>query len=181
MPTKIGGGGKPQEYDPSNGRYGRGAGSFVTNLNGFSTFEHIMQPKTSAKVERRRKTLDIRAARSADPLLLSVYNLIQRIFPNSVMKVNEHFALPNGDYGEVDIETKRYVIEIKGGKGKHFVRQFHKEVAYARMHNKSFIAFAPNMSYAVKREAIRQGFVIVSSEQELVEMLSKKMKGIHKS
>jgi|GEM_PF-5602896 len=25
MPTKIGGGGKPQEYDPSNGRYGYGS------------------------------------------------------------------------------------------------------------------------------------------------------------
>ena len=90
------------------------------------------------------------------------------------MKVNEKFRLSPTQNGEVDIETRHLVIEVKSGKVKHFLNQFKTETAYARLRNKELVVYAPNMSKTRKNLAIKLGFNVVSTESELKEIIVRK-------
>lgn len=65
MPIKIGGGGKPQEYDPSNGRYGCGAAGYTKSYGRasqiLSVFDSIEGDKKTSKLMpnyKKARTLD---------------------------------------------------------------------------------------------------------------------------
>ena len=170
MPVKKGGGGKPQEYDPSNGRYGSGSIGTISKTFG----PQPQGPKVLTRSLLRKKRLDERAANSEDPLLPDVYNNIQTWVCGCVMKVNEKYYLSPGHNGEIDIETRHLVIEVKSGTARHFVKQFTQEAAYAKIRNKEFIVFAPNMSQTRKNLARKLGFNVVSTDRELKEIIIRK-------
>lgn len=109
MPVKIGGGGKLQEYDASNGRYGKG--SQIGCVTSPQTSNRL--PSKPAKALLRKIRLDAKAAASDDPLLPGLYSDIQAWVPGCVMKVNEKYRLSSTENGEIDIETRRLVIEHK--------------------------------------------------------------------
>ena len=65
MPTKIGGGGKPQEYDPSNGRYGCGVAGHTKSygkasrvLSIFSSMEGDKKTSKLMPNYKKARTLD---------------------------------------------------------------------------------------------------------------------------
>ena len=174
MPLKIGGGRQLQEYDPHSGRYGGTASPTPSVCVNSQIVVDNPLKESSFKSLRRKERLDKRAEQSADPLLLDVYRSIQDWFFGCVTKVNERYSISSSLKGEVDIETRRFVIEIKSGQGSHFSKQFSKERAYAQSRHKSFIIYAPNMSAPRKREAQKQGFQIISSLGELKTIMSQK-------
>lgn len=163
MPTKIGGGGRPQEYDPSNGRYGRGSSAtYVQFCSPFST-----------TVQSRRDKLDQLAKESNDPLLFDIYESIQQWRPNYVVNVNRKFSFPAIGRGEIDIETKKHIIEIKSGNARRHTKQYRKELKYAQAVKKQFIIYSPEMKYGTKVNLIKHGFVVISTKQELQTIIMK--------
>ena len=171
MPMKRGGGGQPQEYDPSNGRYGRGTSAY-RHENIISTPQQETV-KVSQKLISQKRTLDARAKASTDDLLPGIYTKIQGWFPYCVKKVNERYQVSAYVKGEIDIETRRYVIEIKSGSGKHSTNQFLREKIYAKSRGKTLLVYAPNMSKARKADAARRGVLVISTEDELKKAMSK--------
>ena len=170
MPMKTGGGGKPQEYDPSNGRYGHG---FMTS-GGSSSCLLSQKNEKQTKASSRRKRMDEAAAKSDDPLLFDVYCRIQKAVPDCVMKVNENYRLSPTERGEIDIETRHLVIEVKSGSVKHFAKQFFRERKYADKRHKELIIFAPFISATRKSVAEKMGFTIITSFGELHAIIIKK-------
>ena len=69
---------------------------------------------------------------------------------------------------ELDIITKHCVIEVKGKQGRKSVTQFREQKKYATSRNKKHIVYAPNILYAAKREYTKQGYIITTTKEELI-------------
>ena len=53
------------------------------------------------------------------------------------------------------------------------MKQFQKESGYANSRHKTFIIYGPNMSDQRKREASRQGYIVISTKEEMKATLAK--------
>lgn len=114
-----------------------------------------------------------RAQNSSDALLFEIYKDIQTWRPGFVCKVNEKFSFPGLGKGEVDIETKKHIIEVKSGKARRHTKQYRKELKYACAVGKELIIYAPTMKYGTMVNLVRQGFRVIQNKEELETIIKK--------
>ena len=167
MPTKKGAGGRQQNYDPRTGKLVK---TDYTKL--YPPREPTRKEKAQKREEQRRENLFNRARNSEDPLVFDVFCEIERNMPGTVQGVNEEKFDPGlGRPRELDIVTKRCIIEVKSGGKPNGLTQFLGQKSYAESKNKKHIVFAPNIFTAAKRSHERSGITIIKDYTMLIEMI----------
>ena len=165
MPTKKGAGGRQQNYDPHTGRFAK---------TDYPQKELTRKEKARKREEQRRENLFNRAKNSRDPLVFDVFCAIESELPGSVQCVNETIFDPGlGRPRELDIVTKKCIIEVKSGKKPKGLTQFLGQKRFAESRNKKHIVFAPNILSAAKKSHEQSGIVIIKDYKSLVEMIER--------
>lgn len=168
MPTKKGAGGRQQNYDPRTGRFAK-----MDYLKLYPPREPTRREKARKKEANRRTSLFNRASKSKDPLLFTVYQAIEAELPGIVQFVNEERMDPVIHRPrELDIITKRCIIEVKSGpKPRGALRQFLAQKQFANSKNKQHIVFAPNMPLRAKIQHRKNGIVITGNIKNLINLI----------
>ena len=93
--------------------------------------------------------------------------------PGSVQFVNEKKFDPGiGRPRELDIITKKCIIEVKSGKKpSRALKQFLGQKQYADGSGKKHIVFAPEMPTMAKNEHRKSGIVITGNIQKLIKLI----------
>ena len=164
MPTKKGGGGRQQNYNPRTGRFVK---------MGFVGLEKKVvsrKEKAREKEKNRREILYNRAKNTKDPLLFEVFCEIEAELPGIVQFVNEYkYDSFIGGQRELDIITRKCIIEVKSGvKPTKALRQFLSQKRYAEAKNKKYIVFAPSIPTMAKIQHKKSGITIISNKQDLI-------------
>ena len=146
MATKIGAGGRQQNYDPHTGRY--------TSTTFCRPPEIVKEEKKRLKERLRREELFNRAQNSRDPLVFETFRAIESALPGHVQAVNIKEREPDTKkLREFDIITKKCIIEVKssnrfdGGK-KQFSAQKRYAEEEAHKHHLVYAPHAPGLSVA---------------------------------
>ena len=174
MPLKEGGGKKLQNYDSKTGKYAKQDISFY-----YQRYKEIQsnikkslprKERARIKEERRQKEVEDIAKKSKDPLLYHTYKIIVDHFGKGcIIHVNKMISDKVLDKSrELDIITKHCVIEVKSTTAKQSSTQFREQKKFATSRNKKHIVYAPNIPYAAKREYTKQGCVITTTKEELI-------------
>ena len=167
MPTKKGAGGRQQNYDPHTGRFTK-----TDYAKLYSQKEPTHKEKTRKKEKERRENLFNRAKNSKDPYVFDVFCAIESELPGTVQFVNERIFDPfMGKTRELDIITKRCIIEVKSSGKPNGLTQFLGQKIYAKSKNKKHIVFAPNIFTAAKRSHERNGITIIKDYRTLIETI----------
>lgn len=167
MPTKKGAGGRQQNYDPRTGRFVK---TDYTTL--FLSEKLTRKEKAQRKEKLRRESLYNRAKKSRDPLIFDVYLAIEQELPGSVQAVNEtKFDSFLGGPRELDIITKKCIIEVKSGKKPKGLKQFLGQKTYAESKNKKFFVFAPKILTMAKISHEKNGITIVKDFKLLIKAI----------
>ncbi|MBR2479315.1 MAG: hypothetical protein IKB47_02800 [Clostridia bacterium] len=114
-----------------------------------------------------------RAKNSRDPLVFDVFCTIESKFPGSVLFVNEEkMDCFLGGPRELDIITKKCIIEVKSGKKvRKGLRQFEGQKRYAESRGKIHIVYAPKMPQIARNTYGKMGITIVSNYTDLINMM----------
>ena len=174
MPLKKNKSGKLQYYDPHTGRYGHMDPKQKLELFIANYLQGTRRPKLSRKerLELTRNALEMRAKNSDDAYLYTVFKTIDANFNYCIQNVNQKFFDENlNGHREFDIVTKHTIIEIKSGKATKKSKQLLGQQQYAKAHNKAHIVYAPEISYATKREYVKMGLCITTTMNELLNEL----------
>ena len=166
MATKIGAGGRQQNYDPHTGRY--------TSTTFCRPPEIVKEEKKRLKERLRREELFNRAQNSRDPLVFETFRAIESVLPGHVQAVNIKKNDPAiSDLREFDIITKKCIIEVKSSK--HLTRgekQFPAQKRYAEVEaHKHYFVFAPNVSRASVAKFFDMGIVVINTHRKLVNII----------
>jgi hypothetical protein len=167
MPMKKGAGGRQQNYNAHTGRYEK-----IDYAKLYYT-----PPSRKEKAERRRNLkrdeLYNRAVKSKDPYLLEVFCEIENALPYHVQFVNEQkFDSFINDNRELDIITKKCIIEVKSGEnGRKMEKQFFAQKRYAESKNKQHIIFAPNLPTMARINFEKKGFTITNDLKKLTHFI----------
>ena len=104
---------------------------------------------------------------SKDPLVGDVANAIDNASPGSVVGVNTIVYRNDGSIlGDLDVELRNIIIEVKSGGGNGLTKQLTKLKKYS---DKIVVAFAPNVKSSVMREATQNGFNVFKSLNDLID------------
>lgn len=114
MPKKRNSAGYLQNYDSRTGRF-CAEGPIEAPKNPY--YEKIR------KREAKRTELRNKAEKTSDRCLKDVYNAIEDEFPDFVTAINFVVIDSEGKQRELDIKTKRHIIEVKSGKCRHHLEQ----------------------------------------------------------
>jgi hypothetical protein len=173
MPTKKGAGGRQQNYDPHTGRFAK---TDYTKL--YPPKEPTRKEKAQKREKERRQNLFNRAKNSKDPLIFDVFCAIESEIPGIVQFVNEErFDQGLGRSRELDIITKKCIIEVKSGpKPSRALKQFLGQKRYAESKRKKHIVFAPKMPTMAKNEHRKNGITITGNLQNLIELIKENEK-----
>ncbi|MBO5223387.1 MAG: hypothetical protein J6C23_02615 [Clostridia bacterium] len=168
MPTKKGAGGRQQNYDPHTGRFAK-----TDYAKLYPHSKPTRKEKARKREAQRRESLYNRARNSKDPLVFEVFCAIESELPGSVQFVNEiKFDPFLGKPRELDIITKRCIIEVKSGaKPSGALKQFCGQKQYAENKGKKHIVFAPKMPTLAKNEHRKKGIIITGNLQKLIQMI----------
>ena len=86
--------------------------------------------------------------------------------------VNEEKYDPHiNDRRELDIITKKCIIEVKSGKVAHKLFQFQSQKRFASIKKKNHIVFAPDIHNPTKRDYEKNGIVVKRSMPELIQTI----------
>jgi len=162
MPTKKGAGGRQQNYD-SHGRYAK---TDYAKL-------YYTPPSRKQKAQKRRdakqEELFNRAKNSKDKYVFEVFCEIETALPYHVQFVNENKFDPFiNNSRELDIITKKCIIEVKSNKVKRCLNQFLQQKRYAEYKNKHHIVFAPTIPTMAKIDYEKHGVKIVKDYKSLI-------------
>ena len=128
--------------------------------------------KARKREEERRRNLFNRAKNSKDEFLFETYCEIERVFPGTVILVNEKIIDPfTGFERELDIITKKCIIEVKGKKVRHCLTQFQAQQRIAERKNKTHIVYAPNILDRTKYDYEKNGIKIASNFEKLINIM----------
>ena len=168
MPTKKGAGGRQQNYDPRTGRFAK-----TDYAKLYPPRPPTRKEKARKREEQRREVLFNRARNSRDPLIFEVFCEIERNLPGTVQLVNEDKFDPClGSPRELDIVTKKCIIEVKSGhKPRHALKQFLGQKRYAESRGKKHIVFAPQMPTMAKNEHGKSGIMITGDLRNLIQLI----------
>ncbi len=170
MPLKRNKSGKLQYYDSRTGRYGHMSPELKIKMF-FETMNGPPRPKPSKRerLELMRQALENRARNSPDKYLYEVFKVIDANFDHCIQYINQKLLDKNINHTrEFDIITKHTIIEIKSGKATKKTKQLFGQLQYAKAHNKAHIVYAPEISYATKREYVKMGICITTNINELL-------------
>lgn len=173
MPTKIGAGGRQQNYDPRTGRFAKTDYSKL-----YPPAKPTRKEKAAKREAKRRESLYNRARNSPDPLLFETFCAIEEALPGSVQRVNENVTDPNTNkYRELDIITKRCIIEIKSSPTPDKLqRQYNGQLKYAESKNKKLVVFAPNILPNALRNHLEHGLAICNNFKSLLNFIKENEK-----
>lgn len=173
MPTKIGAGGRQQNYDPHTGRFAK-----TDYAKLFPLREPTRKEKARKREEQRREALFNRARNSRDPLVFEVFCEIESNLPGAVQFVNEYRFDPFlGTERELDIITKKCIIEVKSGKKpKKALKQFLGQQQFAESIQKKHIVFSPTMPLMAKNEHRKSGITITGHMEHLIKFIKENEK-----
>ena len=126
MPTKKGAGGRQQNYDPHTGRFAK------TDYAKLCYTPPSRREKAKKREAARREVLYNRANNSNDDYLFEVYTHIEQELPGSVQFINEKFYdTLSMKKRELDIVTRKCIIEVKGKKVRSCLSQFLEQKRFA--------------------------------------------------
>lgn len=168
MPTKKGAGGRQQNYDPHTGRFAK-----TDYAKLYPPPKPSRKEKARKREELRREDLYNRAKNTRDPLVFDVFCAIEKELPGAVKFVNEEkydslLAKPR----ELDIVTKRCIIEVKSGpKPSRALKQFLGQKRFAESQNKRHIVFAPSMPTMAKNQHRKSGITITGDLKKLIRII----------
>ena len=172
MPTKKGAGGRQQNYDPRTERFTK-----TNYADTFLNYTPSRREKSRKKEAERRNNLYNRAKNCRDPLVFDVFLAIEEKSPGSVKFVNETREDPFvKKRRELDIITKRCIIEVKSGKKPKGLKQFLAQKRYAEMLGKKHIVFAPNILTMAKISHEKNGIFIVKDFKTLIDNITESEK-----
>ena len=161
MPMKKGAHGKLRHYNSRTGRYEKE--------------QIIPQTRKLSQKEKellRQENLRNRAINSKDKLLPSVYSELEKAIPGCIIDVNKIVYDKNiKGTREIDLETKKYIIEVKSGIATHCATQFLNQIKYAQSIGKKAIVYAPNILLATEADYKRKGIRVVKSIYELKKII----------
>lgn len=170
MPTKKGAGGRQQNYDPHTGRFAK-----TNYAKLYPPRELTRKEKARKREEQRREVLYNRAKNSRDPLLFEIFCEIESNFPGEINSVNKIIFDPGmGRPRELDIVTKRCIIEVKSGRKPNGLTQFLGQKRFAESRNKKHIVFAPDISPVAKKSHEKSGIVIITDYKALLEIIKER-------
>lgn len=166
MPTKKGAGGREQNYNARTGKYEK---------IDYATLYYTPQTKRE-KAQRKRnlkqEELFNRALKSRDKYLLETFCEIEKALPYHVQYVNElKFDPFIKDNRELDIITKKCIIEVKDKQVKRCLKQFLAQKRYAEYKNKQHIVFSPNIPTMTKLSYEKYGIKIVKDFSTLIKTI----------
>jgi len=125
-----------------------------------------------AAAHRARCTIRIaQALRSRDPDRI-LAGEVARAVADDLVDFNRKVG-PNGAIGEVDVETRRAIIEVTTRRtGK--LKQIQKLLSHPGMNpsGKSVILFAPNYGRTATQDIIDAGAIVVRTREELLRVLT---------
>ncbi len=166
MATKIGAGGHRQNYDPRTGRYAK------TTFPGLVKLPPTRKEKAQRREELRRLELFNRAKKSRDKYVFEVYLAIENELPGEVCLVNDfRFDTTINNVRELDIVTKKCIIEIKGGTGSRNTHQLLAQKRFAEMKKKQHVLFAPEISYRNEGRYKKHGIEIKRDIKTLIQFI----------
>ena len=173
MPTKKGAGGRQQNYDPRTGRFAK-----TDYAKLYPPRQPTRKEKARKREEERRRNLFNRAKNSRDPLVFEVFCEIERNIPGTVQFVNEYRFDPLlGTERELDIITKKCIIEVKSGKKpKKALKQFLGQQQFAKLIQKKHIVYCPTMPLMAKNEHRKSGIIITGDMEHLIEFIKENEK-----
>ena len=167
MPTKKGAGGRQQNYDPHTGRFAK-----TDYAKLYPPREPRCKEKARKREEERREALFNRARNSKDEFLFETYYTIEQAFPGTVVSINEKAIDPfTGFERELDIVTKKCIIEVKGKKVRHCLIQFQAQKRLAELKNKVHIVFAPNILSRTQYDYEKNGIKFANNFETLIKMM----------
>ena len=172
MPTKKGAGGRQQNYDPHTGRFTK-----TDYAKLYSQKEPTHKEKTRKKEKERRENLFNRAKNSKDPYVFDVFCAIESELPGAVQFVNERIFDPfMGKTRELDIITKKCIIEVKSGRKPKGLKQFLAQKKYAESVGKRYIVFAPNILTMAKISHEKNGISVEKDYKNLIDIIKESEK-----
>ena len=134
------------------------------------------EPSRKEKAQKRelarREELRNRASNSKDPLLFDVFLAIENELPGSVLFVNETRDDPFlGKPRELDIITKKCLIEIKTGKASRRLKQLQGQQQYAKHIGKQHVLYAPDIHNNTFKDYEKNGITIKKTINELLQYI----------
>lgn len=125
----------------------------------------------SNKIKRKKSISKPKTFTSKDRFVGELATKIETKIPGHVKNVNVQLKMKNGNLKEVDIVTKKEIIEVKsGGKPK-----IGKQLRVVRdISKKEAICFAPKISKTEKDNLQKEGFNVFWNDNNLVQYLLQK-------
>ena len=171
MATKIGAGGHRQNYDPRTGRYAK------MTYTDYVRYPPTRKERARRREELRRLELYNRAKNSRDPYVFDAYLAIENALPGAVMLVNEIRLDRNiNNVRELDIATRKCIIEVKSGKASGDLKQFLAQKRFAEWKNKKHVVFAPDIFFNTKRAYENNGIVVKNDITDLIKFIKENEK-----
>ena len=167
MPYKKGPNNTLRFYDTHTGRYASMP---------FMSFAPAPKNKKSyeERLKEKREMLYNRAIKSKDKYLYDIFIFIENNFPGEVSLINDKiYHKEIKSTREIDLVTKKCIIEIKSGKVKHRSKQFLAQKDFAKDYNKHHIVYAPDITDKKLIELKNKGIDVVRKKEDLLERIKK--------
>lgn len=164
-----GAGGKLQNYD-SKGRYA----SSPSLLEQWA-MEAKKKSKEPSKLEKRLMHFETLIARKPnEEFIEEVYNVLKDVCPKKILYVlHTRYDEYGNRWGELDFETTRCVIEVKGGHARGNFTQYKKESDYAKSKNKLFYVYAPRFTKARAYELrVKNQMQVITNTDDLRKIMT---------
>jgi len=112
---------------------------------------------------------NVRRFVSEDPIVADLSNKIEDRYPGHVIGVNRRIRDTRGRIvTEIDIELQNANIQVKSGGGKGLTRQV---ISTQAVSAKPTIAFGPNLGIHVQTSVEKQGALVTTDENLLLEVI----------
>lgn len=122
-----------------------------------------------------RKKTKMREFKSNDKLVGELATKIDKRIPGHVKGVNVNLKMKNGNPKEVDIVTKKEIIEVKSGKNKGKSNSIGEQLRIIKeISRKEPIGYAPKLTKTEKDKLQKEGFNVFWNDDNLIDYLEKK-------
>ena len=170
MPYKKGPKNTLRYYDSSNGRYAPSTTQFL-----FPIPHREKKSKSIEEIEKEKKELlYIKAKKTKDKYLYDLFLEIEKNFPGEIKLINSciyHKKIKKTR--EIDLVTKKFIIEVKSGKVRHKSSQLTEQINLARDINKKHLLFAPDIGDTKYKELTNKGIIVYRKKEDLMEEFKK--------
>ena len=170
MPYKKGPNNTLRFYDSSTGRYATSSSLFILSTNN----ERKKTKEYEEKQKEKQANLYNRAEKIKDKYLYELFNEIEKNYPGEIKLINSniyHKKIRNTR--EIDLVTKKFIIEVKSGKVRHKSSQLLEQANLAKDLNKKHLLYAPDISDKKYNELKNKGIIVYRKKGDLMEEFKK--------